>query len=303
MKLPDKEMLEQMKSLGSLARSAIVSMGVALFFVYCWSEHILPDGLSIGDALLLILIALGFGVVLVFGIVYGAVVAIWFIRLLSWFGKSRLGHYVGIKSVRSLHPSMMSLDALICSILCAFVFTVLAVGAYIHTSPDDLGLERTLWFFPACGLFLLIVFATTSEVQQPLTMKFKAALGAGLVFAFLLSFRPVLLNMTFMAFGLRSNPAALIVISADEHARLEGLAKQSGLHVDFCQLPDSPKWATLNARAIWHGIGTTSYLSLIDQGSSGNRTLTVPVPRSDVEIIHPSHVTLTCKGSLGSTPE
>jgi len=52
--------------------------------------------------------------------------------------------------------------------------------------------------------------------------------------------------------------------------------------------------ATLDARAIWHGVGATSFVRLRDKQSDGERTILVPLQRKNVTLIRGENVPFHC---------
>ncbi|WP_261527635.1 hypothetical protein [Burkholderia multivorans] len=106
---------------------------------------------------------------------------------------------------------------------------------------------------------------------------------------------PELLDLTMTIIGIRSEPAALIVVDNEEHTRLEQLAKQNGLDVRFCALSATDSWATRDARAVWHNIGSTSYIRLLDRATGGERNLRVPIGQDHLNVVSTEGGTSFCK--------
>ena len=109
---------------------------------------------------------------------------------------------------------------------------------------------------------------------------------------------PALSEITMTALGVRSVPGSLVLLSNEDHQKLDEIAKNSGLVINFCQLPSSGKWATTDVRVVWHGIGTTSYIRLLDHASGGEYALAVSMPKSSIEIVNPARIKLLCEKVL-----
>ncbi|CAG9256070.1 conserved membrane hypothetical protein [Burkholderia diffusa] len=302
MKIPSKEQTEQLKNLLSIAQASVVVIGVLVVFLYCASENITPDGLSLGDAFFLIWIALGFGFMLVVGTQLGLMVALipakWFLAFIDRLNGGRTSH--------QLTPYFQEPFLRLGSGFGLFAIALGVVLAVVTKTTFDWVAIRTGGFFVLYGGALLVSCFARNTKRQPiraysgLTM---LALASSMFIVCLGSIKPELLNYTMQLMGIRSEPRALLVVSSTDHDRLDELAKQSGISMDFCKLPRSNSWGTLDARAVWHGIGTTSYVKLLDSITDGRRNLLVPIPRANLEVVRPKLVSLTCKDALGLKPQ
>lgn len=296
MKLPSKELLEQLKEIISIGRTTVVVIGVLVLFFYCISERVMPDGLSLGDALLLILIALGFGIIVLVGTLYGAITTLWFVQLLV----SGVNRLKPAAPPTTLRPALRGFQ--IVSVLCCVIFVIAGFASYSVGGSIGWQVLRTILFFPLVGFVLLLVFGVTNPASKLPGLRWSLGFAVLIFLSGMIATKPALLDLTMITMGIRSSPGALIVVSDSDHERLDELARQSGLTLEFCQLPRSSQWGTRDARAIWHGIGSTSWIKLLDRDTDGKDSLLVPIPRTSLEVIRPENVSLTCKGTLGYRP-
>jgi len=293
MTLPTKDQTEQAKNLLSIAQILVVAIGVLVVFSYCASERVTPDGLSLGDAFFLIWIALGFGFLMIVGTLFGMLAALypakWFLEFINRLNKNRTEY--------KLTPLLSELMwPMISALLLISVAVGVALAIYSKTVPDW-DVLRTCGFFVYFGAMLLLFCFSrdTSRQQGRATRTLSTVVIAVLMFISSIALvKPELLNYTMRLMGIRSDPGALLIISQSDHDHLVELAKESGVDIGFCKLPQSSRWGTQDARAVWNGIGSTSYIQLLDRTSEGRRNLLVPIVRSNLEVVRPSGLSLTC---------
>ena len=296
MKLPKKEELERLKELASLGQKIILAVGVWILFCYCLSEKIMPDGLSLGDAMLLVLVTLGFGVVMAIGVVYGTFAALaptkLIVVLCNYFDKS------GQK--RSLPTFFEGGFMTAVSIFCLAVFVLFGMWGSSKATAPDMKLLPTLACFSCIGLLLLSCFAIKRDGDNPRKLIWSISLGLMAVILPIATIHPALMNITMTTLGIRSVPGSLVIVSAAERDSLEELAAQAEINIEFCQLPKSGQWATTDIRVVWHGIGTTSFVSLMDRTPNGSRTLDIPLPKGDIQVVRPENLFFECSKVLSS---
>ena len=285
------------ETLTSLVWKITITIGMFISFFYCVSEEIFPDGLSFGDVFILVWVAMGCGLLMLLGTAYGITAA-----LLPLNCASCLVRKINLKNeFFEIHPFVKGKWWVFVSLSTILVFGLEGVIAFARGA--QLGpAVRTILFFSLYGFMLLCVFNAAYFKRQSLSFLPTAMLTIGFFIACLPTTKPPLLNLTMSIVGIRLKQGALIVVSDPAHERLSELAQQSGLTIDFCQLPHSSKWATLDARVLWHNVGSTSYISLLDRATAGERSLHVPIPRGDLEVIRAEQVSLTCKDTLGYKP-
>lgn len=294
-KLPAKETLDRFKDIASLAQKAILAMGVWILFCYCLSEQIMPDGLSLGDAMVFIIIALGFGVVMVMGITYGTFIALAPLKLLMAITGANKK-----ESKASLATFWQGKFMTAISIVCMVLFGLLVVVSVYTGIASDMKLEQTILCYFTIGMLLLCIFAVKHEDRKSLGLPWKLGLGALAIVTPVLTLHPAAMNITMTALGIRSAPGSLIVIDAGDYPKVEELVTQSGLNVHFCQLPKSGNWATTDARVVWHGVGANSFVSFLDRPSAGQYSIATSVPKADLQIIRPGHLRFDCDRTLST---
>jgi MFS family permease len=282
LKLPRKDYLESLKIIVGLVQTISIVTGVLIAFFYCVGEKIVPSGLSLGDVFfIIIIIALGFGTVMIVGSIYGVVAALLPVRCVFWLVR-RLDR----KSNHQLEviPSFQGKFAGVVSFFILLIFLMLIYAAHIKDG-RDFSAARTFGFFPIFGVFLLLLFCTRWPGEQVSALLPRIGLATVLLGGIIATVHPALLNLTMTTIGIRSASNALIVVGNAEHTRLEEFAKQNSLDIRFCPLPGSDSWGTRDVRAIWHGIGATSYVQLLDRATGGQRNLRVPVSQDHLAVI------------------
>lgn len=100
---------------------------------------------------------------------------------------------------------------------------------------------------------------------------------------------------------MRSAPGQVVIFSDAEHTQLAAIAAASGMKVQFCKLPTTDKWGTRDARAVWHGVGGSSYVRLFDE-TNGSRNVLVRANRADVEILRGDRTGFSCAPTLAAAP-
>lgn len=293
MTLPAKEALDRLKDLASLSQKAILAVGVWILFCYCLSERIMPDGLSLGDAMILIMIALGFGVVMILGVGYGMIAALAPAKLILSVANA-------IKKGKKSSFTAFWRDKVMTSMSIVFIFLlgVLVLSGMSTRSASDMKLGQTVGCFVTIGLLLLWLFALKYEDEKPRSLTWNLFLGALVIVTPVVMLRPALMDITMSGFGIRSVPGSLIVIDAADYPKIEEVITQSGLNAHFCRLSKSGNWATTDARVVWHGVGITSFVSFRDRSSAGQHTISIPVPKASLQVIRPEHWTFDCDKTL-----
>lgn len=292
-KLPDKETLDRLKDLASLAQKAILAVGVWILFCYCLSERIMPDGLSLGDAMILIMIALGFGVVMTLGVWYGMIAALAPAKLILAVGNAIT------KGKRSSFTAFWRDKVMtLISVVFLFLLGVLVLIGMTTGSTSDMKLGQTVGCFVTIGLLLLWLFAVKYEDKKPRSLTWTLVLCALAIVTPVVVFHPAVMDITMAGFGIRSAPGSLIVIDAADYPKIEEVMIQSGLNAHFCRLSKSGNWATTDARVVWHGVGITSFVSFRDSSSAGKHTISIPVPKASLQVIRPEHWTFDCDKTL-----
>lgn len=293
MKLPSKETLDLVKGLTSLAQKAILAVGVLILVCYCLSEQIMPDGLSLGDAMTLIMIALGFGVVMVVGIAYGMIAALAPTKLmLVIINAIKKGNRAAFAPF--WQGKFMTITSMVCLLL---IGLFVLVGMHAGTA-SDMKLGQTILCYFTIGMLLLCIFAVKQEDRKPLSFAWSLGLGALAIVTPVLTLHPAAMNITMTALGIRSAPGSLIVLDSADYPKIEELVTHSGLSVHFCQLPKSEKWGTTDARVVWRGVGAMTFVSFLDRPSAGRYAISTSVPKANLQVVRPEHLKFDCDNTL-----
>ena len=299
MKLPDKKTMKSLKDLASMGQKVVLMIGVCVLFFYFLSEQIAPDGLSLGDALLLIMAALGFAVVMLIGIIYGLTAGVAIVQLIitgsNWFKKENK------VSLMPLWQGKFMIGISVAVLVLLVVFVIVGMHAGVS---GDMKLEKTVLCFLSIGILLLCSIFIEREGVTPRSLGANLVIGTLAIVTPLLLFHPAVVNITMIVLGVRSPPGSLIVIDNSIYPRIEEVLKKSGFNVHFCQLPSSNAWGTTDARVVWNAGGETSFISFIDRSSTEQTqyTMSTPVPKASLHVFRPGHWKLVCDGSLSGNP-
>ena len=295
MKLPDKKTIKNLKDLASLGQKVVLVIGICVLFFYFLSEQIAPDNLSLGDAFLLIMAALGFGIVMLVGIIYGLVGSIAIVQLMivivNWLKK--------VNKV-SLVPLWQGKLMIWISIIFLLLTTILVVMGERSGTASDMKLEQTVLCFLAIGILLLGSVFLKREGEEPRGLTANFVLAVVMIVTPLLVFHPAVMNITMVVLGVRSSPGSLVVIDNSAYPGIEEVLKESGFNIRFCQLPSSNAWGTTDARVVWNGGGETSFVNFIDPSSTDQTqyTMSIPIPKASLHVFRPWHWKMVCDNTL-----
>ncbi|TDQ83483.1 hypothetical protein [Paraburkholderia silvatlantica] len=290
MKRPTKEQLEYVKAFLGVVWIGILIIGGFVVVSYCWSEGFLPDGISFGDAFLLGYASFSFAVILVIGALFGSTCAFWLVAAILWIG-NRYRKKRGLAEAEFRDQFKGKFN------LCMSVVVTIPLAAVVIMLPGpiDMHLQGTAAFFFLLGFAGLCFFGVKAPQRQPMGLKVASWVGFLLVVVAMIGTRPALLNISMGMVGIRSLPSNLVAIGDSEYGQLSQVAKINNLNIKFCRLQETQQWGTFDARAVWNGIGTTSYVRLMDENSKGGRTVLVPVKKDGVEVLRGDNMRFVCR--------
>ena len=93
--------------------------------------------------------------------------------------------------------------------------------------------------------------------------------------------------------GVRPAPGQMLLFSNAEHDELAAIADASGVKVSFCKLPGTAMWGTRAVRAVWYGVGNSSYVRLFDEANA-SRDVHVRVDRTAMEVLRGDKIDFKC---------
>lgn len=296
MQINDK-VLESLKSIASflphlfsLAWKTVIVLGGVVLVAYCYFENILPDGLSTGDVFFLASAAFSIASIAIVGFGYGAFAGLWLIRLMV-FLQTRHRARRGLDASSTLHKAISDKFLTVMSFLVAMPFILLIFFA--HAAPD-VHFRGTLGFFMAVGGFATLMFGVLPVAAQRRSLRLTFGVCTIAAFGILVATRPAILNLAMVNLGVRSNPGELILVSDAAHTQLAAAAKVSDIQIGFCSIPESNQWGTRDVRVVWHGIGSSSYVRLLDESSNGIKNVLVRVDRTTINPLRGENVVFKC---------
>jgi hypothetical protein len=300
MQLSDK-LLDTLKSLAtfiphlfSLAWKAVIVLGGLVLVTYCYFENILPDGLTTGDAFFLASAAMSIAAIAIVGLGYGAFATVWLVKLIVTI-QTRWRARKGLSANSTLHSAISNTSLSVMSFLVAVPFVGMLV--YGRAAPD-MNFRGTLSFFIAAGMLITTMFGVLPLTVEPRARRFTAGFCVVSIFALLVPTHPGLLNLAMVNLGVRSVPGEMILFSDSAHTQLTAAARISGLQVSFCSVPETSQWGTQDVRAVWHGIGNSSYLRLLDEPSDGRRNVLIRLDRDTISPLRGQGVKFQCKSPV-----
>lgn len=293
-----KSFIDVIQTAFTAAWKAVLLLGGLILVAYCYFESIVPEGLSLGDAFFLASAAFSFTCIALIGIGFGAFSALWALKLVVVANNFRLKRR-GEPPAASLHRAVDNGSTVFMSLVVALAFASTLI--FLRDQSPDARMHATLLFFAAAGaiagILLLIVPTKAPRPGIRLTVSFLAMT----LFGLLVATRPALLNLAMVNLGVRSAPGQVVVFSDAEHTQLAAIATASGVKVQFCKLPSTDKWGTRDARAVWHGVGGSSYIRLFDE-ANGSRDVLVRANRADVEVIRGERTGFDCAPKVAAAP-
>ena len=286
-----KSLIDVIQASFATAWKAVLLLGGAVLIAYCYFESIVPEGLSLGDAFFLASAAFSFACIALIGIGFGAFAALWALKLFVVANNFRLKRR-GKPPAALLHRAVDNGATVFMSLIATLAFGSTLV--LLKDQSPDARMHATLLFFAAAGLIggILLLIVPTTTAQRP-SIRLTVSFLAMTIFGLLVATRPALLNLAMVNLGVRSAPGQVVVFSDAEHTQLAAIATASGVKVQFCKLPTTDKWGTRDARAVWHGVGGSSYVRLFDE-TNGSRDVLVRANRADVEVIRGERTGFDC---------
>jgi hypothetical protein len=281
MQLPQKERIEFWQSMSGLAFKIAVAAGGLLMLIYCMSEGVLPEDVSVGDSVFLVWCLISFGFISIVGTLYGAIASLWIVCLILKLGNS----YQQLKGrPQAVFVEILRSAALIyaASPMCFAAFLLVALTT---DARPDMRLAETIGFFVLFGGFLVMAFGVIPASGKRISWQLSFLIVGGVAVMITAGTRPALLNVTMSMLGVRSLPGEAVVVSDAERVRIAGYAKLYGIDVAFCELPGQGQSAIANAYVVWHAVGATSFVHLPVGPKSIERGIVVPTPRKELAVI------------------
>lgn len=247
-----KELIENISSIIGLMAKFITGIGIAVLFSYCFFNiHFFPTGLSVGDSLIFIFSAMGFGIFYLF-----------------WLSLGSLGVYFLIYPFsRSLGKDDNSNLGKCVTFIIGFAF-IFSLGFLWFKTGEPMSMLAPV----ASGIIILMVtsfWKTKPERHTETEIMSQSKVRLVLfIFALLL---PVLLATTatklivsssIQNIGIRKYNVSLI-LSKENYSRIENVAKELNIPLFGCS-SDSNKYSLIvhNVNVLWHGIGENSLVEL-----------------------------------------
>lgn len=285
-----KSLTDAIESSLALAWKVVIALGGLVLVAYCYFESIMPEGLSLGDAFFLASASFSFACIALIGVGCGAFAALWLLKLIVVVRNHRLAAR-GLPPASRLHRFVDSGSMMLMSFFVALPFAYLLI--FVRDQTPDGRMHATLMFFATVGAFASIIFLIVPAQAQRRDVRFTVSICAMAVFGALVATRPALLNLAMVNLGVRSAPGQMLLFSNAEHDELAAIADASGVKVSFCKLPGTAMWGTRAVRAVWYGVGNSSYVRLFDEANA-SRDVLVRVDRTAMEVLRGDKTDFKC---------
>ncbi|MDZ4079351.1 MULTISPECIES: OmpA family protein [Hydrocarboniphaga] len=276
----DKRIETAMK-LSHFALQFAVAVGVISTYCYCaFDAHFFPTGLTLGDGLLFLFVAFGFG--------SGYVVWLW----TGWAVMAgALSHKLGCnKDDRRVMIWMAGavggfwILMVVCTWQCTWDFLWLVIEATLPPLVSG---------FCVCGALMLEVKASKNSIEdeglpagvQKRRRQVQAVMIAvALLTPAIVGATPVLRLMShaMSLLSIRVSSASLLV-DEDNFRIIESVASQMGLPIQGCGVSDSNAYFVHGVRVWWHGLGERSFIELVDLGRQKDGKI-VEIPGARLEL-------------------
>jgi OOP family OmpA-OmpF porin len=262
-----KELLSSLNSYGSLLVKLVITIGIVVVFSYCaFSINFFPKGLTLGDSLVFIFIALGFGIFYIFWLALG------YLTLYGLFYPFTLK--LGKNDDLGSKVLMFIVGLIFFGFLLLFYF-----------STNDF---RSVIAPLASGLIILIAtffWNTQPEGLNPeeLEKRERARVGIILIAFFiapLIGMTAVsqIIDSSFRVFGINQKNVSL-VLSESNYKIVNGTAKGLDIPIFGCELEKETTRIVHNVNMLWHGIGDKSLIVLLSPDNNKFK----PVARLELE--------------------
>ncbi|MGL6368913.1 hypothetical protein ACSZNB_04095 [Aeromonas hydrophila] len=256
-----KELFDSLNSYGSLLVKLVITIGVVVVFSYCaFSINFFPKGLTLGDSLVFIFIALGFGIFYLFWLALGYFCLYGFAY--PFFNE------LGRKDSRASKILMFLVGVIFIAILSLFYFSTNDYRSVLAPLASGSILLVTTFFWNSSPKGL-----TDHDIQK----REKARVGI-IILAFFIA--PLIgttavskiVDSSFRVFGINQNNVSL-VLSEKNYEIVSGVAR--GLEVPLlgCELVKGTTRVIHNTSVLWHGIGDKSLIVLLKPDDDGFKSV------------------------------
>jgi OOP family OmpA-OmpF porin len=267
-----KEVLDNLENYGALTVKLIIALGVIVVFSYCaFQINFFPTGLTIGDSLVFIFIALGFGVFYLFWL------------LLAYTAVYSLAYFKINKS------KFFSSESLLMFFLGIFIIVLL--GIYIYWVGDFMSILAPLM----SGALLIITtsFWNTEKgslSDEEYSTKKKRRVQVG-IFAVLIvpliavSAISEFVNGSIRILGIQQKHKS-IVLDKNNFKVIQDVAKELNLPIYGCVTNGKQSNIVHNFNILWHGLGERSLVEvLIPKEGTWQPAVRVELDRTGTKVL------------------
>ncbi|PMG61664.1 hypothetical protein BCU88_09250 [Vibrio splendidus] len=269
-----KERLERYSLMGSMTVKLTVALGVIALFAYCaFQANFFPTGLSIGDTLLFLFVALGFGIFYLFWLGMG-IVACYFTA------------YPFKKNMYGNDGKARYLNLLLVPIFLILLFIISSV------SGDPVSMIAPI--FSGAVIVIVTYFRKEPLPESPTNTSVNNSKQVKALFVFIaVFFIPLIggsainlfVGSTVRILGLSVNHASLVV--NDESLKtLRSVAAEHKIPVMGCQVEGTDLTILHNFKVWWHGMGDRSLVELLKPTTEGLKGIAkVELKKDDINVV------------------
>lgn len=248
------------ESVTNLAYKLAIATGACVTLAYLFSIKFFPAGMTPGDVVFFVFVALASGFLYCALLLYGAISSLWLIRLLQFIGD--YFRKPGSTVIPYRLPAMLAgNEYLWASLFACFVGVVIGVVSWNIDSTMLL-----LTFFTA-GFLTLVLFtvgrhpAAGSAVPQiPFLRRVVIAISVPIMVVLIIGPSMSLVHMVFEGLGIRSQGIS-IEIPESELGEIERTAEVIRRPILDCRRVGGGRLLVHNADVLWTSVGGTSLVS------------------------------------------
>ncbi|MBT9265259.1 OmpA family protein [Pseudomonas sp. MG-9] len=267
------ELLTSVEKYGSLTAKLIVALGVCITWGYCaFIINFFPTGLTVADSLVFIFIALGFGILYVYWLLFGFLGAYFFV---SFFQEPHIR--------ARLFSAVMFLVFAGCLVFLACIMK------------DASSLLAPL--FSGALLYLTIIHWKPDVARATIKQRRERARMRIMIF-FTALFLPltvavpvigIIIDSSFGLIGITQKNVSLAV-SEDNQKIINDVAKEFDISVYGCSENGKKTNIVHHFNVLWHGLGERSLVELLTHDGNGWKPKArIELDRSGLKILKPTN--------------
>ncbi|WP_158243873.1 MULTISPECIES: hypothetical protein [unclassified Pseudomonas] len=267
------ELLDAVEKHGTLAAKLIVALGIGITWGYCaFIINFFPTGLTLADSLVFIFIALGFGLLYFYWLLFG---------------------FLGVYFAHDFTKSSKKMDKAFAVFMCfVFIGCLIIVALLMH---DFSPLAAPV--FSGALLFLSIIYwkpdaagATIEQIRQRARMRVATFITALILpIAVAVPVMGLIIGSTFGFIGIAQKDVSL-ALSEENQKVVSDVAKEFDISVYGCLKSGSQTNIVHHFNILWHGLGERSLVEILAyNGKDWSPKARIELDRSGLKVLKASN--------------